>query len=81
MSSIEETIKSLLDNIPAKDCVQYDPETGELRYLFDVHYRKWGKWWTFQIWAESDEHAAQCVDEIAGTMVLHQQVLARKSSA
>jgi hypothetical protein len=57
--SIETTIKGFLDNIPDKDCVQYDLKTDTLLFLFDVHYRKRGKWWGFKVWAESDLQAAQ----------------------
>jgi hypothetical protein len=79
--SIADTIKSLLDGIPDKDCVRYDPSTGDVSFLFEVQYRTRGKWRTLQLWAESAEHAARDVDDMTATMALRGQVLVGKRSA
>jgi hypothetical protein len=70
--------KMLLDDIPDKDCVKYDPKTGETAFLFGAEYRMFGKLRTFQIWASTMERAEEALQEFKDSVQIYGQIYVKE---
>ena len=67
-------MKHFSTEAPNKDCVLYDPKTGETWFMFVASYKFLGAEFSIHFWAESDEQAHERISSIKQTLTYDGQL-------